>query len=159
VITDASVIFFRWITVDCKKSPVHLDPSVVVFLEAEIWPNMLRLARRRGTPTLLLSGRFSTRSFNKYAALSWFFRGVLRNFASLGMQSEADANRAKKLGADPEKVFVTGNLKLAGSGSSFDDDPMILESLSSQKEIRAGLLVVGSSHRGEEEMLLMLFDV
>lgn len=159
VITDASVIFFPldhpWIV---KRALFTFDPSVVVFLEAEIWPNMLRLARRRGTPTLLLSGRFSTRSFNKYAALSWFFRGVLRNFASLGMQSEADANRAKELGADPEKVFVTGNLKLAGSGSSFDDEPMIVESFHLKKK-SAGrrLLVVGSSHRGEEEILLDAF--
>jgi len=159
VISDAAVIFFPldhpWIV---KRALSAVDPSVVVFLETEIWPNMLRLAHRRGTPTLLLSGRFSPRSFNKYSSLSWFFRGVLRNFASMGMQSEEDASRAKRLGADPEKVFVTGNLKLVGSGNGFAHDPVISESVDlKRKSDGRRLLVAGSSHRGEEEILLDAF--
>jgi 3-deoxy-D-manno-octulosonic-acid transferase len=159
VISDAAVIFFPldhpW---SVKRALAAVDPSVVVFLETEIWPNMLRLAHRRGTPTLLLSGRFSARSFNKYSSLSWFFRGVVRNFASMGMQSEEDASRAKRLGADPEKVFVTGNLKLVGSENSFAHDPVISESVHlKRKSDGRCLLVAGSSHRGEEEILLNAF--
>ena len=159
VISDAAVIFFPmdhpW---SVKRALSTVDPAMMVFLETEIWPNMLRLAHRRGTPTLLLSGRFSSRSFNKYFSLSWFFRGVVRNFASMGMQSEEDASRAKKLGADPEKVFVTGNLKLVGSGNRFDHDPVISESVHlKRKSDGRCLLVTGSSHRGEEEILLDAF--
>ena len=141
VISDAAVIFLPldhpW---SVKRALSAVDPSVVVFLETEIWPNMLRLAHRRGTPTLLLSGRFSARSFKKYSSLSWFFRVVLRNFASMGMQSEEDASRAKRLGADPERVFVTGNLKLVGSGNSFAHDPVISESVHLKRTLRRGLL-------------------
>jgi len=126
VISDSSVIFFPldhpWIV---KRALFTFEPSLIVFLETEIWPNMLRLAHRRGTPTLLLSGRFSKRSVKKYSSLSWFFRGVLENFTSMGMQSDEDADRAKKLGADPAKVLVTGNLKLAGWGNNFPPNPMI----------------------------------
>jgi 3-deoxy-D-manno-octulosonic-acid transferase len=159
VIPDVPVIFFPldhpWIV---KRALFTFDPSVMVFLETEIWPNMLRLARRRGTPTLLLSGRFSARSFNQYSSLWWFFRGVLRNFTAMGMQSEHDASRAKKLGADPEKVFVTGNLKLLETGDSFALDPMISESSDFKKKaVERRLLVAGSSHRGEEEILLDAF--
>jgi 3-deoxy-D-manno-octulosonic-acid transferase len=159
VISDAAVIFFPldhpW---SVKRALAAVDPSVVVFLETEIWPNMLRLAHRRGTPTLLLSGRFSARSFNRYSSLSWFFRGVVRNFASMGMQSEEDASRAERLGADPEKVFVTGNLKLMGSGNSFAHDPVISESVHLKRKSDGHcLLVAGSSHRGEEEILLDAF--
>jgi 3-deoxy-D-manno-octulosonic-acid transferase len=159
VISDAAVIFFPldhpW---SVKRALSVVDPSVVVFLETEIWPNMLRLAHRRGTPTLLLSGRFSARSFKKYSSLSWFFRGVLRNFASMGMQSEEDASCAKRLGVDPEKVFVTGNLKLVGSGNSFAHDPMLSESVPlKRKSDGRRLLVAGSSHRGEEVILLDAF--
>jgi 3-deoxy-D-manno-octulosonic-acid transferase len=159
VISDAAVIFFPldhpW---SVKRALAAVDPSVVVFLETEIWPNMLRLAHRRGTPTLLLSGRFSARSFNRYSSLSWFFRGVVRNYASMGMQSEEDASRAERLGADPEKVFVTGNLKLMGSGNSFAHDPVISESVHLKRKSDGHcLLVAGSSHRGEEEILLDAF--
>ena len=117
MISDAAVIFFPmdhpW---SVKRALSTVDPSVVVFLETEIWPNMLRLAHRRGTPTLLLSGRFSPRSVNKYSSLSWFFRGVLRNFASMGMQSEEDAGRAKRLGADPAKGIRHRQFEARGIG-------------------------------------------
>jgi 3-deoxy-D-manno-octulosonic-acid transferase len=159
VIADAAVIFFPldhpW---SVRRALSVVDPSVVVFLETEIWPNMLRLAHRRGTPTLLLSGRFSVRSFNQYSLLSWFFRGVLRNFASMGMQTDEDASRAKRLGADPEKVFVTGNLKLVAPGNSFAHEPVISESVHlKRKPDGRCLLVAGSSHRGEEQILLDAF--
>jgi 3-deoxy-D-manno-octulosonic-acid transferase len=105
-----------------------------------------------------LSGRFSKRSVKKYSSLSWFFRGVLENFTSMGMQSDEDADRAKKLGADPAKVLVTGNLKLAGSGNSSASHPMISETFHLKKKAEGRyLLVAGSSHRGEEEILLDAF--
>ncbi|HXV83802.1 MAG TPA: 3-deoxy-D-manno-octulosonic acid transferase [Candidatus Binatia bacterium] len=159
VITDAPVIFFPldhpWIV---KRALSTLDPSVVVFLETEIWPNMLRLAHQRGTPTLLLSGRFSKRSFSKYSSLSWFFRGVLQYFASLGMQSEEDASRATRLGASPKKVFVTGNLKLAGLANGLFHERAIPAAFDHKRRSKGHcLLVAGSTHRGEEEILLEAF--
>ena len=159
VLSDPPVIFLPldhpW---GVKRALSRFDPSVLIFLETEIWPNMLRLAHRRGTPTLLLSGRFSARSFTKYSLLGWFFRGVIRNFASMGMQSEEDASRVKMLGADPDRVFVTGNLKLAGPENTFDEDLVSPESIYREPQSDGGrLLVVGSSHRGEEEILLNAF--
>jgi 3-deoxy-D-manno-octulosonic-acid transferase len=105
-----------------------------------------------------LSGRFSARSFTQYSLLASFFHDVIRNFASMGMQSEEDASRAKMLGADPEKVFVTGNLKLVGSENSFAQDPVISKAVHlKRKSDGRCLLVAGSSHRGEEEILLDAF--
>jgi 3-deoxy-D-manno-octulosonic-acid transferase len=151
-----SVIFFPldhpWIV---KRALFTFDPSLMVFLETEIWPNMLRLAHRRGTPTLLLSGRLSVRSFNKYSFLSRFFRKVLRHFTAMGMQTEDDAKRAQKLGADPLRVAVTGNLKVAGSGNGPEPKGKVLDSLVLKRNPASRpLLVAGSSHRGEEEILL-----
>jgi 3-deoxy-D-manno-octulosonic-acid transferase len=159
VMSDSSVIFFPmdhpWIV---KRAFFTFEPSLLVFLETEIWPNMLRLAHRRGIPTLLLSGRFSSRSVKKYSSLSWFFRAVLGNFTSMGMQSDEDADRAKRVGADPAKVFVTGNLKLAAWGDNCDHNPMISEPLHLKRKAEGRcLLVAGSSHRGEEEILLDAF--
>lgn len=160
VISDSSVIFFPldhpWIV---KRALFTFDPSLMVFLETEIWPNMLRLLHRRGTPILLLSGRFSKRSVEKYASLSRFFRGVLGNFSAMGMQSDEDAERAVRIGADPAKVFVTGNLKLAGWGNNFAHNPATVEPLHLEQKAEGHcMLVAGSSHRGEEEILLGAFQ-
>jgi 3-deoxy-D-manno-octulosonic-acid transferase len=158
ILSDNPVIFFPldhpWIV---KRALSTFDPSVVVFLETEIWPNMLRSAHRRGTPTVLLSGRFSTQSFKKYSSLSWFFRGVLGNFNSMGMQTQEDVDRAKKLGADPQKVLFTGNLKRMASANRFDHNAKAPDSFDSKRKVNGRLLVVGSSHRGEEEVLLNAF--
>jgi 3-deoxy-D-manno-octulosonic-acid transferase len=151
-----SVIFFPldhpWIV---KRALFTFDPSLMVFLETEIWPNMLRLAHRRGTPTLLLSGRLSVRSFNQYSFLSRFFRKVLQHFTFMGMQTEDDANRVQKLGADPLRVAVTGNLKVVGSVNGSAPKDKVSDFLDLKRN-PAGrpLLVAGSSHRGEEEILL-----
>jgi 3-deoxy-D-manno-octulosonic-acid transferase len=159
VVADAAVIFLPLDHPWCVKRALDtFDPSVIIFLETELWPNLLRLAHRRGIPTLLLSGRFSARSFAKYSLLGRFFRDVVRNLALMGMQSDVDASRAKMLGADPERVFVTGNLKLVGTDNR-DQNTVMTECIPSGG-CRAGarLLVVGSSHRGEEEMLLEAFQ-
>jgi 3-deoxy-D-manno-octulosonic-acid transferase len=77
----------------------------------------------------------------------------------MGMQTEEDADRAKRLGADPRKVIVTGNLKLAASKSGPGDEsepPQFLGS-GGESDIRRPLLVAGSSHEGEEEILLDAF--
>ena len=159
VISDSTAIFLPldhpWTV---KRAFFTFEPSLLVFLETEIWPNMLRLAYRRGTPTLLLSGRFSRRSIKKYSSLSWFFRAVLGNFSSMGMQTAEDAERAKRVGADPAKVFVTGNLKLAGRGNDIAHNPTNMEPFHFKgKADGRCLLVAGSSHSGEEEILLDAF--
>jgi 3-deoxy-D-manno-octulosonic-acid transferase len=159
MIADSSVIFFPldhpWIV---KRALFTFDPSLMVFLETEIWPNMLRLLHRRGTPILLLSGRFSKRSVERYGSLSHFFRGVLGKFSAMGMQSDEDAERAVRIGADPVKVFVTGNLKLAGLGNHSPHNPATVGPLHPERKADGQcLLVAGSSHRGEEEILLEAF--
>ena len=65
----------------------------------------------------MLSGRVSPRAFRRYRVFRWFFSSVLKKFTSMGMQNGDYAERIIQLGADPEKVSITGNLKLAlGAG-------------------------------------------
>lgn len=129
------------------------SPSVVVFLETEIWPNFLRSACRKGIPTFLLSGRVSARAFRRYLVFRRFFARVLDCFTAVGMQSEADAERLRAIGIAPEKVSVAGSLKHAGVlGDSGDRRGSVW---------RAGegkVLVAGSTHRGEEAILLDVFE-
>jgi len=133
------------------------DPSLLIFLETEIWPNVLRLAYSQGIPTLMLSGRVSPRAFRRYRVFGWFFSTVLKKFTSLGMQNGDNAQRIIHLGADPEKVSITGNLKQAPEDGAFyggekGERDLVLDSTKARR-----VLVAGSTHRGEEEVLLDVF--
>jgi 3-deoxy-D-manno-octulosonic-acid transferase len=141
-----------------RRTLRRLDPSILIILETEMWPNLLRQACQRGVPTLLLSGRLSTRSFKKYYLLRAFFRQVIGSFSALGMQSEEDARRIISLGANAHRVSVVGNLKRAlSTGQKLPGGNARGEKLESRRHRETPLLVVGSSHRGEEEILIGVY--
>ncbi|OGP20478.1 MAG: hypothetical protein A2038_02800 [Deltaproteobacteria bacterium GWA2_57_13] len=154
-----AVVFFPldhpWIV---RRALKLFDPALLIFLETEIWPNFLRLSHRKGIPTLLLSGRLSPRAFRHYVALRVFFSQVVRRFTAVGMQTLDDAERMVRLGVAPEKIRVTGSLKHApwnGNGVNPERAAEVLNALG-QKEARQ-VLVAGSTHPGEEEILIEVF--
>ena len=144
-----AVIFFPvdlfWLA---RRVLTKFDPALLVIIETEIWPNLLRQAYRRGVPTLLLSGRLSAKASARYTLCRSFFARALSCFSALGMQSAEDAARIVSLGADEKKVSVVGSLKAARPNA--ESSPQCLWGSAHGKP----LLVAGSTHRGEEESLL-----
>jgi 3-deoxy-D-manno-octulosonic-acid transferase len=135
-----------------RRALISFRPSALLIIETEIWPNLLREAFRQGVPTLLLSGRLSPKAFSRYSFFRFFFRVVVSHFTVFGMQSAADATRMRGLGASEKKISVVGSLKFA-----FATTPERRERLAWGGCPDKPLLVVGSSHRGEEEILLQAF--
>jgi len=88
-----------------------VNPRVFVMMETEIWPNLLRLCRARDVRTLVINGRISSRSYPRYRLIRPFFKRVLADVDRFCMQSEESARRLIDLGADPQRVTVTGSLK------------------------------------------------
>lgn len=88
-----------------------LRPSAVVVLETEIWPNLYREAKRFGCGLVVVNARLSDRRYGRYQALRWFFHPVLQFPDRILAQNELAASRYRELGASPERVVVTGNLK------------------------------------------------
>ena len=86
-------------------------PRLFIMMETEIWPNLLRACRRRGIKTLLVNGRFSSRSYPRYRMARRFFRRVLADVDRFCMQSDESARRIVQIGANPDRVVVTGSLK------------------------------------------------
>lgn len=123
------------------------NPAALVIIETEIWPNLVHQAFCRGIPTLLLSGRLSERALARYRLCRPLFRAVLDCFTILGMQTAGDADRIRQLGADACKISVVGSLKFAWAGEPITGNGLI-------REHGRQLLVAGSCHRGEEEILL-----
>jgi 3-deoxy-D-manno-octulosonic-acid transferase len=136
-----------------RRALISFRPSALLIIETEIWPNLLREAFRQGVPTLLLSGRLSAQAFSRYSFFRFFFRVVLNHFTVLGMQSAADAGRMRRLGASEKKVSVVGSLKFAFEKTQKRGECAVLAGYQDRP-----LLVVGSSHRGEEEIVLQAFS-
>jgi 3-deoxy-D-manno-octulosonic-acid transferase len=133
-----------------RRSLTQWNPSLMVFVETEIWPNLLGECFRRGIPTVMVSGRLSARSYPRYDKFHGFFHHVLRRFSAMGMQTGEDAARIIKLGADEMRVSVVGSLKL----SAEKPQPSRFAQLPRHGK---KLFVAGSTHAGEEQILLTSF--
>ena len=94
-----------------RRTLAAIDPAFFVCMETELWPNTLRALAARGVPTVIANGRLSDRSFRRYRLVRSALRGVLAGITVFGMRSDEDARRIIALGAPPERVVVTGNLK------------------------------------------------
>jgi 3-deoxy-D-manno-octulosonic-acid transferase len=135
-----------------RRSVAAINPAFLVCLETELWPNVLRALARRGVPVMIANGRVSDRSFPRYRAVRAFLRPVLADVRVFAMQSEEDARRIVLLGAPRERVFVTGNLK----HEARPDDAAAAETWRRRLGLGAGpgAWIAGSTHRGEDEVVL-----
>src|SRR6188768_942780 len=88
-----------------------VKPRMFIMMETEIWPNLLRACHRTGVRTVIVNGRISSRSYPRYRLARPFFRRVLANVDRFCMQGDESAHRIIEMGADPDKVVVTGSLK------------------------------------------------
>ncbi len=131
-------------------------PNAVVLIEAEIWPNFIWRACSRGTALFLVNGRLSDRSYPRYKRFGFLFRQLFAAFAGVEAQSEEYAAKLREVGCRPDAVQMLGNLK-------FDcvdlRTPVDARALLTQVGVPpdAMLLVAGSTHHGEEELLANLF--
>jgi 3-deoxy-D-manno-octulosonic-acid transferase len=133
-----------------------IRPTLIVIIDTEIWPNLIHQAHRRKIPVVLANGRISASSFPYYRCARPVLSRVLREYKLLMMQSEEDARRISAIGAPPAKVLVTGNIKFDRSlaEKTGDTEGGDLGSGFYQEEPGAPLIVAGSTHPGEELILL-----
>ncbi len=147
-----------------RRAFLAVRPDLVVVLETEMWPNFLREATRRNVPVLLVSGRLSARSFARYERWLGLFGFLLRPFLArifsrpraFLMQTADDAARLRALGAPPDRVVISGNLK-------YDQELPPTSPLSQwlEREVNARgrrpLVVAGSVVANEEPLALIAF--
>ncbi|GAB4229961.1 MAG: lipid IV(A) 3-deoxy-D-manno-octulosonic acid transferase [Deltaproteobacteria bacterium] len=140
----------------CGRYLDRVRPDAVVIVETEIWPNFLAACASRRIPVVIVNGRLSKRSFAGYLRLRPFFAPILRTLRAISAQTAEDADRFLALGARRETVSVGGNLKFdvipPGNGSSSLSAILLRE-----KEAGALWFVAGSTHEGEEAILLRAY--
>lgn len=135
-----------------RRFLAHHEPRLYVAVETEIWPNAARLARGRGMRVAIVNGRLSDRSFRRYRRFRGLLSRIFAFYDEVMVRSEADRERYVAIGAVPERIFVTGNLK-------FDLDAMTNEAPEIAPELlrlAAGrpIFVAGSTMEGEDEAIL-----
>jgi len=138
-----------------------IQPSIVIIMETEIWPNFLRIAHEEAVPVVFANARISKRSFARYrrwkVLLEDFFAEALRYAAMFLAQTEEDARRLIEMGALEERVVVTGNLKYDAKPPELGEFGLWLaEQIKTQE--RWPVVVAGSVVSGEEEAVLAGYD-
>jgi 3-deoxy-D-manno-octulosonic-acid transferase len=126
----------------------HWRPSLALFIESDLWPNLILSSAARRVPMVLINGRMSHRSFPRWRRVSGTISALLGRFDICLAQSNADAQRFAALGA--RNVITTGNLKLDVPAPPADMAK--LERLMSVTRGRP-IIVAASTHPGEEEVL------
>jgi 3-deoxy-D-manno-octulosonic-acid transferase len=127
----------------------HWRPSLALFIESDLWPNLILASAARRLPMVLINGRMSQRSFPRWRRMSGTISALLGRFDVCLAQSREDAERFAVLGS--RNVVTTGNLKLDVPAPPAD--PAKLERLMAITRGRP-VIVAASTHPGEEEVLV-----
>lgn len=145
---------FSWVV---KKVVNKIGPDVFIIVEKEIWPNILKTLNKKEIPIAVINGIVSERSFRKYLKLNFFFKKVFSMINVFLSVTGEDAKRAIMLGVDEKHVLVAGNIKFE---MDFDVNKEEIEKIKKELFINDTdiIFTAGSTHKGEEEIILNLFN-
>ena len=136
-----------------KKFIRIINPQIYITAETEIWPNLFYALNKAHISIIQINGRISDESFVRYKKIKYFLKGILGCVSGFCMQTPVDAERIIDLGARSENVFVVGNLKYdhikGGDSYQASDWGYTKED---------AIWIAGSTHPGEEEIVLNIFD-
>ncbi|WP_434696058.1 lipid IV(A) 3-deoxy-D-manno-octulosonic acid transferase [Pseudomonas sp. Z1-14] len=131
----------------------QVRPKLAVIMETELWPNHIHQCARRGIPVALANARLSERSARGYARFPKLTRPMLGEMSLFAVQTEAEAERFRQLGARAGTVEVTGSIKF-----DLTIDPQLLESASALRRqwqaVERPVWIAASTHEGEDEVVL-----
>ncbi|MCV2223597.1 lipid IV(A) 3-deoxy-D-manno-octulosonic acid transferase [Pseudomonas mercuritolerans] len=131
----------------------RVQPKLAVIMETELWPNHIHQCAKRGIPVALANGRLSERSARGYGRFSKLTAPMLDEMSLFAVQTEAEAQRFRDLGARPETVEVTGSIKF-----DLTIDPQLLQraaELRNQWQAQdRPVWIAASTHEGEDEVVL-----
>jgi 3-deoxy-D-manno-octulosonic-acid transferase len=153
---DADVHFFlpldfSW---NIRRLMDRIEPTRLILCESDFWYNLLNSAKKLGAHIALVNGKVSERSCRRFRRFRFFTRKLFGNFDTLCVQSEPYRGRFLSMGIDPQKIFVTGNLKLDSPAKKMQEGE--LQALRNSLHLKTSdrILTIGSTHAPEEEQLL-----
>lgn len=140
-----------------RKAVKIVSPDLFVMTETEIWPNLIHELHWSGATIAMVNGRISDRSFPRYLKVKRFLKDTLDSVDLYSMCSEEDAFRISQMGADPEKVKVSGNIKIDSAFRPPEEG--VRENLLRLFGIGPlnKVILAGSIHPGEDEIVVSSF--
>ena len=159
IIKDADSIIYFPLDLPFVSANVlrRIHPRVFLNVETELWPNFLNAARKLNVPVMMVNGRISENSVKRYKYLFSIWTNMLRTVRLFAMQSPIDADHILELGAPKDLVILTGNTKFDQTYT--DVTPEEREKIINDLGLKEadGILLAGSTHRGEESYVLGAF--
>lgn len=132
-----------------KRVIKKVNPEILILIETELWPNLLKKFKSENIPIILLNGRISEKSLRGYQKISFFMKQVLSCVDFFGMQNETYAERIKRFGINSDKISNLGNFKFDITPSSYKPEWI--------KKIQNPIIIAGSTHEGEEDLLSSVY--
>lgn len=140
-----------------RKVLRQVSPSLFVLVESDIWPTFLLELKKMNVPSVLVNARLSPSSFLGYRKLSWIMKPVFNSFSKICVQSDEQANRFLQIGVKPDKIYVTGNMKFDQKTNHISEENMTHIKKSLNISENKYVFLAGSTHPGEETILLESF--
>ena len=132
-----------------------LKPRAMVFMETELWPNLIAQSREQGLKLLLINGRLSQKSMNSYRKISWLITPTINSFDKVLCQSQVNYDNFLAMGADDSRCKVSGNVKFDISVTQTINEKQ--QELAAFIEDERLIWVVASTHKGDEKIALTAF--
>ena len=154
---DAIIFFPLDLPFVAESMVKRIHPGIFMPVETELWPNFLRAIRERHIPVMMVNGRISEKSVKTYRYLYGIWDDMLNTVSRFCMQSSIDADYIFSLGADKNKIFVTGNTKFDQTYAEVTPEDYARY----KEELGLGdsypIIMAGSTHPGEEKALFDAF--
>ena len=140
-----------------RRAIEKIQPCLLLIAETEFWPNLLRSCGKKGIPIVLFNGRISPKSFRRYLFFKFFFKECLKYISLFLMQTEEDRTRIVEIGGTSQKAKAVGNLKFDQTFPSFTQEVITEMAKTLGLHGEEKILIAGSTHSGEEEVLIPLY--
>ncbi len=133
----------------------QVRPKLLVLIETEIWPNTIYACWKRNIPIVMLNVRLSEKSLRKYQRITWLLKQTLGYIAQFGVQSYTHQTRLIALGVDQSVIKKTGSMKFEVKLTAGVRE--VAEAVRQDWGRDRLIIVAGSTHEGEEEILLRVY--
>jgi 3-deoxy-D-manno-octulosonic-acid transferase len=146
---------FTWATSAAMR---RMRPDILVLAELELWPNLIRAARRHGAKAVIINGRLSEHSFRGYRRIRPLVARILRQIDLIAVQDDVYAQRFRQIGARPETVHVTGSMKFDGAQTERDNPATRRLAAMAGFSGDDVVWLAGSTQEPEESIVLDIFS-
>jgi 3-deoxy-D-manno-octulosonic-acid transferase len=137
-----------------------LKPKMIIFMETELWPNLISQCAQKEVKLLLINGRLSKNSLTSYQKISSLIKPCLNNFDKILTQSQENLEHFVQLGAQNNRCINSGNLKFdINVNEQVMEKKLELSKLlfADNNQIKRTIWLVASTHDGDEAIALRAF--